>query len=82
QYRPVTYQTRSGAAYLGVPVFESPDGVIVQTSSGETVRLAEEDISSRAPSNISLMPAGLLTGLSRNELADLYAFLSRLQPAR
>ncbi|HKQ39240.1 MAG TPA: PVC-type heme-binding CxxCH protein [Verrucomicrobiae bacterium] len=82
QYRPVNYQTRGGGTYLGVPVFESPDGVILQTSSGETVRLAEEDITSRAPANVSLMPAGLLNGLSRLELADLYAYLARLQPAR
>lgn len=82
QYRPVNYQTRSGATYIGVPVFESPDGVIIQTSTGETVRLAEEDITSRAPANVSLMPAGLLTGLSRTEIADLYAYLARLQPAR
>ena len=82
QYRPMTYQTRAGASYIGVPVFESPDGVIIQTSAGETIRLAEENIISRAPANVSLMPAGLLNGLSRPELADLYAYLSRLQPAR
>jgi hypothetical protein len=64
-----------------VPVFEAPDSVIVQTSVSETVRLAEEDIVSRAPANGSLMPAGLLNGLSRNDLADLHAYLARLQPA-
>ena len=82
QYRPITYQTRTGQTYTGVPVFEAPDSVIVQTSATETVRLAEEDIASRAPSNVSLMPGGLLNGLSRNELADLYAYLARLQPAQ
>ena len=82
QYRPVTYQTRTSGSYIGVPVFESADGVIIQTSAGETIRLAEEDITTRAPANVSLMPAGLLNGLSRPELADLYAYLARLQPAR
>ena len=82
QYRPVNYQTRSGQTYLGVPVFESPDGAIIQTSGNETVRLAEEDILSRAPANVSLMPSGLLNGLSRTELADLYAHLARLQLGR
>ncbi|HZO85052.1 MAG TPA: HEAT repeat domain-containing protein, partial [Verrucomicrobiae bacterium] len=80
QYRPTTYQTRSGQAFTGVPVFESPDGVILQTSTRETIRLTEETIASRAPSNISLMPAGLLNGLSRTELADLYVYLARLAP--
>ena len=82
QYRPVTYQTRSGGSHLGVPVFESPDGVIIQTPANETIRLAEEEIKSRAPANVSLMPAGLLNGLSRNDLADLHAYLARLQPAQ
>jgi putative membrane-bound dehydrogenase-like protein len=80
QYRPTTYQTRSGPTYTGVPVFESPDGVILQTSANETIRLTHEDIVSRAPANTSLMPAGLLNGLSRTDLADLYAYLARLTP--
>ena len=82
QYRPISYQTRFGGTYIGIPVFESPDGVIIQTSAAETVRLADEDITSRAPANVSLMPAGLLTGLSRNDLADLYAYLAELQPVQ
>lgn len=82
QYRPVNYKTRTGASFVGVPVFESPDGVILQSSSGETIRLANEDIASRAPANVSLMPVGLLNGLSKTELADLYAHLSKLQPTR
>lgn len=77
QYRPINYQARSGQTYRGVPVFESPDGVIIQTSASDTIRLAEEDILSRAPADISLMPAGLLNGLSRPDLADLYAYLAR-----
>ena len=82
QYRPITYQTRTGQTYTGVPVFEAPDSVIVQTSAIETVRLAEQDIVSRAPANLSLMPVGLLNGLSRGELADLYAYIAQLQPAQ
>jgi len=80
QYRATTYQTRAGQTYTGTPVFESPDGVILQTSANETIRLADENIASRGPANISLMPSGLLNGLSRTDLADLYAYLAELRP--
>jgi putative membrane-bound dehydrogenase-like protein len=79
-YRSTTFQMRSGESYTGVVVFESPDGVIVQTSASTTVRLSESDILSRSPSDTSLMPTGLLTGLSRGDLADLCAYLGRLAP--
>jgi putative heme-binding domain-containing protein len=81
-YRSTTFRLRSGETYTGVVVFESADGVILQTSATTTVRLAESDIASRLPSEQSLMPAGLLTGLNRGDIADLYAYLSRLTPER
>jgi putative membrane-bound dehydrogenase-like protein len=81
-YRMTTFQTRAGT-YTGLVVFESADGVILQTSASTTVRLAETDIVSRQPSDLSLMPTGLLAGLRSPELADLYAYLQTLpMPAR
>jgi len=38
-------------------------------------RLAKADIQERQPGTVSVMPAGLDTQLSRQELADLMAFL-------
>jgi len=81
-YRSTTFRLRSGETYTGVVVFESADGVILQTSATTTVRLAETDIASRSPSDLSLMPAGLLAGLNRGDIADLYAYLGRLTPER
>ena len=78
-YRTTTFRTRDGQSYTGIPVFESADGVIVQTGAESTVRLAEEDILSRQASNISLMPSGLLTGLQPPALADLYSYLTTLR---
>ena len=78
-YRTTTFQTRNGETYTGMVAFESADGVIVQTGATTTARLAESDIVSRHPSNLSLMPNGLLSGLSPSDVADLYSYLKTLR---
>jgi len=80
-YRTTTFRTRDGQNYTGIVVFESADGVIVQTGIETTVRLSEAEILSRQPSNVSLMPSGLLNGLKPQNLADLYSYLATLRPA-
>jgi putative membrane-bound dehydrogenase-like protein len=78
-YRTTTFRLRNGEVYTGIVAFESADGWILQTGAGTSVRINSADVVSRIPSNVSLMPAGLLSGLSARELADLYAFMRTLQ---
>lgn len=73
-FRATVFSMRDGSEVAGFVAFLSADGVIVQTPAG-TQRLAEADIVRRAESKVSLMPAGLLSGLQPGELADLYAYL-------
>jgi len=80
-YRTTTFATRAGETYTGIVAFESADGVILQTGATTTVRLAENEIVSRQPSNLSLMPSELLSGLKASDLADLYSYLKRFLPA-
>ena len=77
-YQTTAFQTRSGQSFTGVAVFDSAEGVLLQTGATTTVRLAESDITSRQPSNLSLMPSGLLAGLKASDLADLYSYLKSL----
>ena len=79
-YRTVLVHTRDQQTYNGSVVYESAEGVILQINATSTVRLGRPDIVSREPSNLSLMPAGLLNGLTPQGLADLNAFLRSLQP--
>ncbi len=79
-YRVTIFHTRDGGIYSGIVVFESADGVMLQTGPATSVRLAANDIAAREPSNLSLMPGGLLAGLKTQELADLYSYLKILQP--
>lgn len=79
-YRTTSFLMRDGQSYNGIVAFESADGVMVQTGATTTVRLAGSDIVSRQPSNLSLMPSGLLADLPPSALADLYSYLKTLQP--
>jgi putative heme-binding domain-containing protein len=73
-FRATLFTLKDGTQVAGFTAFLSADGVIVQTVAG-THRLAESDIVRREESKVSLMPAGLLTGLKPSELADLLAYL-------
>jgi putative membrane-bound dehydrogenase-like protein len=74
-YRVTLVETRDGRILSGIVAFESADGLILQTGASETQRIATADIASRQPSSRSLMPTGLLKGLTPNEVADLFRYL-------
>src|SRR5262245_52123293 len=76
-YRVTNVDTKDGKRIAGLVVFESADGLIVQTGAAETRRIATEDIENTTPSPKSLMPDGLLRGLRPQDLADLLAFLEK-----
>ena len=72
--------TRSGHVYHGLLVYDSADGVLLQTTADTTVRIAGDDLQSVVPSRMSLMPVGLLRDASDQDLADLDAYLRSLKP--
>ena len=59
-------------------VYSSEAQTILETGSNETIRFSRHDILSERAPNQSPMPAGLLLGASKKELADLYAYLKTL----
>ncbi len=75
RYRSVQIGTTDGKSYLGLIVYEAPDGVMLQTGPGAMVRIAGAQIESRGISDTSLMPAGLMDKLTDSEIADLLAYL-------
>jgi len=54
---------------------DAPDEVVLATGPATEVRIARADISDIRPGAVSVMPAGLEQQLSKQELADLLAFL-------
>lgn len=78
RYRSLTILTHDGEVLTGIPVYDSVDGVILATVSGESVRVKKEDIEQRRPAEQSLMPVGLIDALTPQQLADLQEFIGRL----
>ncbi|RLS90639.1 MAG: hypothetical protein DWI08_01530 [Planctomycetota bacterium] len=78
RYRAVAYTTIKGKIILGLVVYESADGVLLQTSTGEPQRLSGDEISLRQQTQRSIMPAGLLDEAKDEEIADLFAYMKSL----
>jgi len=74
-YEPVIVRTRSGQVHTGVlRNNDLPDEIVLATERDET-RIPRRDIVEMQPGTVSLMPPGLVDQLTRQELADLLAFL-------
>jgi putative heme-binding domain-containing protein len=71
----VTVRTRSGEVRAGVLRTDAPEEVVLATGDRDETRIPRRDIVDLQPGTVSLMPQGLDEQLSRQELADLLAFL-------
>jgi putative membrane-bound dehydrogenase-like protein len=74
-YEPYIIRTKSDEDYNGVLRKDAPDEVVLATGPTTEVRIARSDIAEIRPSTVSVMPAGLEQQLTKQELADLVAFL-------
>jgi putative heme-binding domain-containing protein len=77
QYRQTTFLV-DGKAYVGRLTNISEDGLVVNTDMldpEKTVTLRRSDIDDQSPSDVSIMPSGLLNTLTAEEVADLTAYL-------
>ena len=74
-YEPVVIRTRSGDVRWGVlKSNDQVDEVVLATAVDET-RIPRRDIVEMEPGAVSLMPQGFAEQLTKQELADLLAFL-------
>jgi putative membrane-bound dehydrogenase-like protein len=78
-YEPFVVTTRSGKFHPGIIKRETADAIYLVTAERVEVRIARADIESIEPGKVSIMPQGLDTQLTRQELADMLAFLQSLR---
>jgi putative heme-binding domain-containing protein len=81
RYQATTIVTADGRIHTGLVIYESVDGLVLRTSTNQTLRIETEDIETQRRMNTSLMPTGLLNDLQPTDLADLYAYLRTLGAA-
>jgi putative membrane-bound dehydrogenase-like protein len=74
-FEPILVRTRSGALHGGVLRSDGPDEVVVAGAAGPDTRIPRQDIAEIEAGTVSLMPPGYADLLTRQELADLLAFL-------
>ncbi|HLH56626.1 MAG TPA: PVC-type heme-binding CxxCH protein [Verrucomicrobiae bacterium] len=74
-FEPYIVRTRSDDQYSGVLRKDAPDEIVLATGPSTEVRIARSEIVDLRPGTVSVMPAGLEQQLTRQELADLVAFL-------
>ena len=78
RYRAKQVLTVDGRLLVGLVVYESVDGLTLMAADGHTKRVNSDDIQELRFSPVSLMPEGLLMGMSDAEVADLLAYLGSL----
>lgn len=74
-YEPMVLVTRTGEEIGGVLRRDAADELVLGTGPATEVHLARVDVAEQRPGRVSVMPAGLDEQLTRQELADLLAFL-------
>jgi putative heme-binding domain-containing protein len=74
-YEPVVVTTTTGDVHGGILQNERADEVVVTAGESQQTRIPRDRVAGIQPGTVSVMPAGYADQLSRQELADLLAFL-------
>lgn len=72
-------ETRQGNELLGILVSETRDELSIKDQTGVITRVQTVDIIRRQRQELSVMPAGLAQGLTREDLVDLVEYLVTLR---
>jgi putative membrane-bound dehydrogenase-like protein len=79
-YEPFVLTKKDGTVHSGFVATQDAQRVVLRDMAGLTVSVERADLASLKGLGSSLMPAGLLAGLSDSDLRDLFAYLRLNQP--
>jgi putative heme-binding domain-containing protein len=80
-YEPVIVATSDGRVLAGIVKNETPAILEIEDADARRITIAKEEVEERRQSDVSIMPSGLAEGLSRQDFADLIAYLETLKEA-
>jgi putative heme-binding domain-containing protein len=78
-YEPYVVATKDGRLFNGILKRETAEAIYLVTAERTEARIPRSAIESLEPGKVSIMPQGLDTQLTRQELADLIAWLLTLK---
>jgi len=70
-------KVKGGQALMGIMTKQDSTGVVLKDMAGQLHTVKTGELESLEASPVSMMPEGLLTGLSEGELRDLFAYLRK-----
>jgi putative heme-binding domain-containing protein len=80
EYQVQTVVTSGGRTITGIVKEETERALTMQTQN-EVIIVPRDEVETRAPSRLSMMPEGVIEQLTRDELRDLVAYLASGGPA-
>lgn len=78
-YRAFRVKTTEGNLFTGVKQEENSSAIVIRLLSGSTKRIPRDRIESTKQMDSSIMPKGLLSGLSDKQIRDLFSYLETLK---
>ncbi len=78
-YEGWSLETRDGEEVFGLLASETEDELAIKQQTGAVVRLKKSDVIRRERQQLSVMPAGLGSVVSRRDLVDLVEYLTTLR---
>ena len=80
-YETVVVATADGRVLSGLVKSDNAEGLEIQDAEGKKVTIPKADIEDRKASELSLMPNGIVEGITPQDFADLIAYLETLKDA-
>ncbi len=70
-YETAVVATADGRVLTGLIKSDTADGLEIEDADGKRIKLAPADVEERKTSDLSLMPSGIVEGISADDFADL-----------
>jgi putative membrane-bound dehydrogenase-like protein len=80
-YESVIVAMSDGRVLSGIVKNETPEVLEIEDADARRIKIDKDEIDQRRQSDVSIMPSGLAEGLSRQDFADLIAYLETLKEA-
>ena len=80
-YETAVVAVADGRILTGLVKTDNADGLEIQDAEGKITRIPKNDVEDRKNSEVSLMPNGIVEGITPQDFADLIAYLETLKDA-